>query len=80
MNRSTSEFGFRLFIFLLLHVFLTIKVIIRKLMMILDTFSGFYSGNCFYRVVVLFNSWISVYECLVRVNCPIQLFSNIPPE
>ena len=32
MNLSSSEFSFRLFIFLLLHVFVTFKVVFRKLM------------------------------------------------
>ena len=74
MNRSLSEFGFRLFIylsiylFLLLHVFLIFKVFFRKLIMDLGAPFGFYCGDCFDRVVVLFNSRICACECPVGVS------------
>ena len=39
-------------------------------------FFGFYSGDCFDRVIVLFTSRICVCECPVRIHCPWQrLFS-----
>ena len=68
MHRSTSEFAFTLLIFRG-HVNLIFKVIFRKLMTNLSIPFGFYSGNCFDRFVVLFNSQTCVCECPVGVNC-----------
>ena len=60
MNRSASDFGFRLFAFLLLHVFLSFKVVFRK---DLSVRFGFYHGDYFDGVVFFFNSrvWGTLY-------------------
>ena len=35
---------------------------------------GLYSGNCFDKVLVHFNSRICICECWFQVNCPWQIF------
>ena len=74
MNTSASEFGFRFkklfFAFTCVSGF---RVVFRKLMIDLGTLFGFYSGNCFVRVVVLFNC---VCENPVGVNCPRQTLAS----
>ena len=65
MNRSGSKCVFRLFIVLLLHVFLAFKVVFRKLMIDLGTLFDLYSSDCFYKFIV--KSRICVCECLVGV-------------
>ena len=50
-------------------MFLTFKVIFRRLMANLSIPFVFYRDNCLDWVVVLFSSWICVCECPVGVNC-----------
>ena len=50
------------------HVFLTFNVVFRKLRIDLNVPFGFYSGDCFDRNMVRFDSKIRVCECSVRVN------------
>ena len=66
INWSTREFVFKLFF--LQHVFLTFKVVFRMLIVDLSIPFTFYSGDCFDRVVILFNFRICVCECPVQVN------------
>ena len=63
MVRSTSEFGFRLFInFLLLHLFLAFKVVFKKLIVDLSIPFRSYCGDCFDGSVILFNYQICICE------------------
>ena len=50
------------------------RVVFRKLMIDLGALFGFYSGNCFDWVVILFNSRTCVHECLLGVNCPLYIY------
>ena len=57
---------------LLLHVFLSSKVVFRNLMIDSSVLFCFYGNRCFYMVLVLFDSRICDWKFPVGVNCPRQ--------
>ena len=58
------------YLFFFKQMLLTFKDVFRKLMVDLSVSFGFYRGECFDRVVVLFDSRISAREYSVRVHWP----------
>ena len=63
-----------LFYFSYSFTFLMFTIILRDLMADLSVPFGFYSDDCFNRVVVLFNFWICVCECPVDIYIYIYIY------